>query len=157
MQEVAAGLWALAVLGAGALHYISWRWFLTFLAVTTAISFLNAVRTVLSHRFRNTGPALTVEDQVRDSVNHAGGGHLTELVCPVGLRFHALHHMLPSLPYHSLAEAHRILMRELPGDSPYFQTNSPGLWATMRTMWTEAAAHHRRRITNQKDASARAL
>jgi fatty acid desaturase len=63
-------------------------------------------------------------------------------LCPVGLRFHALHHMLPSLPYHSLSEAHRILMTALPSDSIYFQTNSRGLWATMRTLWMDAATHH---------------
>jgi fatty acid desaturase len=143
-QEGAASFWVLAILLAGAFGLVSWRWFLTFLAVTAAISFLNAVRTVLSHRFRNTAGKLTMEDQVGDSVNHATGGLLVELLCPVGLRFHALHHMLPSLPYHSLSEAHQILMTTLPSDSVYRRTNSPGLWATMRTLWMDAAANHRR-------------
>jgi hypothetical protein len=54
-----------------------------------------------------------------------------ELLCPVGLRYHSLHDMLPSLPYHSLPQAHRILMRELPDNSPYRQTNSSGICATI--------------------------
>ena len=142
-QEGAACVWVLSVVLAGTFGYVSWRWFLMFLAVTTVISFLNAVRTVLSHRFRNTGDTLTMEDQVSDSVNHAGGGLVVELLCPVGLRFHSLHHMLPSLPYHALPEAHQILMRELPNDSVYRTTNSPGLRATMRTLWRDAVSHHR--------------
>jgi len=156
-QEGAASFWVLAVLLAGGFGYVSWRWFLTFLAVTAAISFLNAVRTVLSHRFRNTAGTLTVEDQVGDSVNHAAGGLLVELMCPVGLRFHALHHMLPSLPYHSLSEAHRILMTALPSDSLYRQTNSPGLWLTMRTLWLDAGANHHQAMTPRKGATRRAV
>ena len=30
----------------------------------------------------------------------------------VGLRYHALHHLMPSMPYHSLPEAHRRLVRD---------------------------------------------
>jgi fatty acid desaturase len=71
-------------------------------------------------------------------VNHADGGLVTELLCPVGLRFHSLHHMLPSLPYHSLPEAHRILMRELPPDSTYRQTNSPSICATVAQLLHDA-------------------
>ena len=32
------------------------------------------------------------------------------LIAPVGLRYHALHHWIPSLPYHNLGRAHRLLI-----------------------------------------------
>jgi fatty acid desaturase len=59
---------------------------------------------------------------------------------PVGLRFHALHHLFPSLPYHNLAAAHARLMAALPADSPYRRTVSSGLWTTIRQLWREAGA-----------------
>jgi fatty acid desaturase len=43
------------------------------------------------------------------------------LWAPVGLRYHALHHLMPRVPYHSLGEAHRRLVASLPADSPYHQ------------------------------------
>ena len=46
-------------------------------------------------------------------------GLLAELWAPVGLRYHALHHLLPSLPYHSLPEAHRRLAAQLGSGSTY--------------------------------------
>jgi hypothetical protein len=42
------------------------------------------------------------------------------------------------MPYHSLAEAHRRLMAELPPDSPYRRTESPGLWASLCELWRAA-------------------
>ena len=49
------------------------------------------------------------------------------LWAPVGLRYHALHHLLPSMPYHSLGEAHRRLKQALPADSQYHGANYDSL------------------------------
>ena len=38
---------------------------------------------------------------------------------PVGLRYHALHHLFPTLPYHNLKAAHEYLLVHLPPESPY--------------------------------------
>jgi fatty acid desaturase len=45
----------------------------------------------------------------------------------VGLRYHALHHLLPSVPYHNLGIAHRRLAAVLDPASPYFKANYTGL------------------------------
>jgi fatty acid desaturase len=37
----------------------------------------------------------------------------------VGLRYHALHHLMPRLPYHNLGTAHRRLVEALPADHAY--------------------------------------
>jgi fatty acid desaturase len=52
---------------------------------------------------------------------------LAPIWAPVGLRYHALHHLLPSLPYHSLGEAHRRLMGGAGHGSTYRKANYSGM------------------------------
>ncbi len=52
---------------------------------------------------------------------------LPVLWAPVGLRYHALHHLMPRLPYHNLAPAHRRLVAALPPDSDYRRVEQTGL------------------------------
>jgi fatty acid desaturase len=137
-QECCAVIWACLVLIAGFSGQLSWRWFSTAMAAMMMVSFINSFRTMLSHRFLHTDGTITLLEQLQDSWNYPSGGLLTELLCPVGLRFHALHHMLPHLPYHSLPKAHVILMSVLPHDSLYRQTNSSSLWSAMQILWFEA-------------------
>ena len=70
---------------------------------------------------------MTFLDQLLDSVNYPHRPWITELWGPVGTRFHALHHLFPSLPYHAFPEAHRRLMKALPEDSPYRLTEERSL------------------------------
>ena len=109
-------------------------------ATGVGVIMLNAVRTLAAHRYLHGGEELTFLEQLLDSFNYPNWPLISGLWAPVGLRFHALHHLFPSLPYHSLAEAHRRLMAELPADSPYRQTVSPGLWWSLRTLWRSARA-----------------
>ena len=90
---------------------------------------LNQVRTLVAHLWANDGDAITVTAQYLDSVNVPPPAMLSPLWAPVGLRYHATHHLLPSLPYHSLAEAHRRLMTQLGEQSTYREANYPGLFA----------------------------
>jgi fatty acid desaturase len=60
------------------------------------------------------------------------------LIAPVGLRYHALHHHLPSLPYHSLGAVHRALVAELPPDAPYRQTERDSVLEPVQKLWNEA-------------------
>jgi fatty acid desaturase len=53
------------------------------------------------------------------------------LWAPVGLRYHALHHLMPRLPYHNLAAAHRRLVATLPSDSDYRRVEQPELGPAM--------------------------
>jgi hypothetical protein len=54
---------------------------------------------------------------------------LSELFFPLSLRYHALHHLFPTLPYHNLHAAHTRLMAQLPPDSAYHRILRPGFWS----------------------------
>lgn len=92
---------------------------------------LNWVRTLAAHRFMNEGSNMTYEEQVGDSLTIGGHSLLSYLLFPIGLRYHALHHLFPLMPYHSMGEAHRRLMKELPADSVYRKTIVPGFVAVL--------------------------
>jgi fatty acid desaturase len=104
-------------------------------ATAVGVLYLNHVRTLGAHRYINPGGEMTFVDQLLDSVNYPNSRLLGEMAMPVGLRFHALHHLFPTLPYHNLAQAHQRLMAELPADSPYRATVSPGLWTSLVELW----------------------
>jgi len=109
----------LALLIAGT---VAWSVLVKLYVLGMAASGLNWVRTLAAHGYRNTGSKMTFIEQIEDSNTVPGHPVLTELLFPVGLRYHSLHHLLPSLPYHSLGAAHRRLMSRLPADSAYRST-----------------------------------
>jgi fatty acid desaturase len=97
--------------------------FLIGFGIVSAVIVLNQVRTLVAHLWENEGEVMTLTAQYLDSVNVPPPGLLPELWAPVGLRYHALHHMLPSLPYHALGEAHRRLSAHLGVESTYSRAN----------------------------------
>lgn len=123
----------LLAIGALPLAFLGWVY-----TTSVGVIMLNAVRTLAAHRYLHTGEELTFLDQLLDSLTYPNWPAVSGLWAPVGLRFHALHHLFPSLPYHALAEAHCRLMAQLPDDSPYRQTISPGLWWSLKALWNSA-------------------
>ncbi|MCW1381948.1 fatty acid desaturase [Novosphingobium sp. KCTC 2891] len=124
-QELGASAWAIFLVTWSAFH--GWRPLAIGLAVVSATAVLNQVRTLVAHLWENDGEVMTVTGQYLDSVNVPPPAMLTAIWAPVGLRYHALHHLLPSMPYHSLAEAHRRLRAHLGAGSTYDGANYPGL------------------------------
>jgi fatty acid desaturase len=99
---------------------------------------LNWVRNLAAHRYGNRGEPTDHIGQFSDSVNITGQTWLTLLLFPVGLRYHALHHLLPALPYHNLGKAHQRLLAQLPADSPYHAVNRASFFATAAELWRSA-------------------
>jgi fatty acid desaturase len=125
-QELGASLWAVSLIALSLTF--GWRPLLIAMSVIAATAVLNQLRTLAAHLWTNQGDAMTVTAQYLDSVNVPPPGLLPEIWAPVGLRYHATHHLLPSVPYHALGEAHRRLTAQLGAGSTYEGANYPGLF-----------------------------
>ena len=129
------GVWAVPVLLATQ-GLLPWRVFAIWYGVTAAVALINVLRTLGAHRYRSLGMSSDRTGQLLDSID-TPGSVWTELWAPVGLRYHALHHCFPSLPYHHLGTAYCRLQQALPTDSPYFASQSQSLWHSLTTLWCE--------------------
>jgi fatty acid desaturase len=127
IQEVAASIWAILLLTGVFTGVIPLPAFLIFLAIASGVAVLNQVRTLVAHLWENDGEPLNVTAQFLDSVNVPPPALLPALWAPVGLRYHAIHHLLPGVPYHNLGEAHRRISTALDADSAYHRANYNGL------------------------------
>jgi fatty acid desaturase len=124
-QETGTSLWALFLIGT-AIRY-DWRPLAIGLAVISVGAVLNQIRTLVAHLWENDGEAMTVTAQFLDSVNVPPPAFLAPMWAPVGLRYHALHHLLPSMPYHSLGEAHRRITAHVEARETYVLASHAGL------------------------------
>jgi len=91
-------------------------------ALSALAIFWNWLRNLAAHLFLSDGDPMSHEAQFQESVTITGTPWLHELLFPVGLRFHAIHHLLPGLPYHNLPEAHRRFLVQLPDAAGYRKT-----------------------------------
>lgn|GEM_PF-74447 len=125
-QEISASLWSwVLVMGiwqGWIPALIVWKIYLLF----GFWMLLNQVRTIAAHRYGGSGIGVVLW-QLLDSNTFDCGGLWPEIWAPVGLRYHALHHLMPSMPYHAMRQAHGRLIDALPLDSPYHQTRQPSL------------------------------
>ncbi len=123
-QQVGASVWALFAMSTP--FWLGWKPLLVAMIITAAVAVFNQLRTLVAHLWENDGEAMTVTAQYLDSVNvprFAAG-----IWAPVGLRYHALHHLIPSMPYHSLHKAHKRIATHLAVGSTFHQSSHPGMW-----------------------------
>ncbi|TDN82197.1 fatty acid desaturase family protein [Stakelama pacifica] len=152
-QEAAASMAAIALIATTALGIVPLRAFGLYCAVLAGVALLNQTRTLVAHLWENEGGQLSLTDQYRDSTN-VPPAFPGMLWAPVGLRFHALHHLLPRLPYHSLRHAHRRLAAALPRDSAYGEANYPSLTMLLRRLTRATMGRHSSRSARAGSARA---
>ena len=87
---------------------------------------MNVIRGNMEHRYYSDMEPLTHKQMVLDTVT-IPRNLLTMVLFPIGLTYHALHHMFAQIPYHNMDKAHDWLMINLPADHPYRATLIPNL------------------------------
>lgn len=121
-----------AMLIAVAVGLNHWTRLPLFYAVALGALGLNQLRLLADHHFEADGHALSLDAHIRDSCNFTGRDWPTWLLFPFAIRYHALHHLFPSLPYHNLSAAHSYLLAHLPADSPYRELDQTSWWPVAR-------------------------
>lgn len=134
LQEAACSVWAIALMVMVATGIIPLRAFAIGMGIASGVMFLNQIRTLVAHLWENDGEPMTVTAQFLDSVNVPPPSTLPYFWAPVGLRYHALHHLLPGLPYHALGTAHKRLCAELESGSVYHASSHRGLTPLVRRL-----------------------
>lgn len=132
--ELACSLRVAGMLGVVAAGLFPISRLLLMYCLATFVLLLNYIRNLVAHRYQNTGDQMSHAEQLADSITITGHWFWTELFFPLGLRYHALHHLFPRIPYHNLGMAHRRLMERLPADSIYRATVFPSYRAAARQL-----------------------
>jgi hypothetical protein len=140
---LSVGLWWSGRIPASAL----WCW----AAVSAAVSGINAIRTLTAHRYDHDSGELSMIEQLLDSCTITNRGRVftpfagarDALAAPVGLRYHALHHWIPALPYHNLGRVHRVLVSTLRPDAPYRATVERGFLPPLRDLLRRSRTRRR--------------
>ncbi len=124
--------------------------------VSLGLLILNNVRTLGAHRWTGDGSELTFQQQLLDSCDYPHRPWITELWGPIGTRYHATHHLFPSIPYHNLGKAHRALMAGLPEHSPFRETVKVSLLGEIAVLWDRASkAETQKKLANATQGSSR--
>jgi fatty acid desaturase len=114
-----------------------------FYLALAGVALVNSLRTITSHDWAGDHQEMTWEEQLLDSANFPDRPWLNELWAPVGLRYHATHHLFPTIPYHNLGIAHRRLNEQLPADSLYRLTSRTSFWAALLSVFLRAGSRRR--------------
>lgn len=139
LQEFGAFLFGASALGAWYLGYLPVAYLGVWYVTTGLVLLLNTVRTFVAHAYKNPGDErMTRSQEFFDSIDVPGNRFITSMWAPVGLRFHATHHLFPSMPYHNLGKARRKLIAELGDNEPYLRSTRKNLFVALARLIREA-------------------
>jgi len=140
-EEFFTWLWGAGMLTLLWTGRVPWALGAAWYATAVGIFLVNGVRTLVAHRYlHGQADILTLMEQFHDSVDVPGHPLLTEFWGPVGLRWHATHHLFPGMPYHNLGRAHRRLATRLPDNEWFIRSTSPTLRSALWDLWRRATS-----------------
>lgn len=134
MELLIIAFWVIPI-GLSIYGVFPWHVFLVWYGVTVCIETIRCFQALGAHRYQGSGETMDKNSQLLDSID-TPGNFWTVLWAPVGLRYHALHHCFPNIPYHNLHIAYHRLKEYLPIDSFYHKTTSPSLLHSIQTLWS---------------------
>lgn len=144
LQEFATFVFATTAITCVILEILTYKVLILWYLVGIVIFLLNSLRTLVAHAYRNPGNhRMGFVEQYLDSTNIPGNLFITALWAPVGLRYHATHHLFISLPYHNLAKAQRRLASGLSDNTLYLKTMRSSMRDALKHIWGEASASRR--------------
>ena len=133
-------------------YHLLWKALGTWYAISLCAAFVNVLRTLGAHRYESSGDPLDRAGQLLDSID-TPGAVWTELWAPVGLRYHALHHYFPGIPYHNLGLAYRRLVSGPAAEAGYRHLTSPSLPTSLQRLYrTGKTAQQRERTERYAEA-----
>jgi fatty acid desaturase len=139
LQELLASLYGISSIVLIFLKIMPAKALFMWYCLGATLFLVNSFRTLAAHHYRNAEEGeLSFTDQMLDSINIPGNRWITPLWAPVGLRFHATHHLFPDLPYHVLGKVHNRLMEAHGISALYGQTVQSGLWPSLCQLWKQA-------------------
>jgi fatty acid desaturase len=139
LQELLASIYGISFIALLIFKVMPAKALFMWYCLGASLFLVNSVRTLAAHHYGNAEEGeLSFIDQMRDSINNPGNRWITPLWAPVGLRFHATHHLFPDLPYHVLGKAHNRLLKVHGVNSLYGQTVQSGLWPSLFQLWKRA-------------------
>lgn len=116
---------------------LPWQWLPCWYAIYSATLFANRLRMLTAHHFASDGHPMDHLGQFRDSID-SPHGWWAEVWAPLGLRYHALHHLFPTLPFHNMRTAYGRLAQQLPAESFYHEAAGRGLLPSLRRLVTRS-------------------
>jgi fatty acid desaturase len=137
LRDLLCGAWVIALVAGVATgvlpaYFVARLYFLIVFTIG-----LNWTRNLVAHRYHAHGGPVSMVEQLEDTVTITGG-LTTELLFPLGLRYHSLHHVLATIPYHQLGRAHRRLLERLGPDASYRRTLYPSFASVLRNLLSDA-------------------
>jgi len=153
LQELGCFLFLCTAATLMAIGIVPWKFVIPQAYLTGAFAVcVNGLRTLGAHHYLGDGRQMTFFEQLQDSVNYSDRAWLGLFWAPVGLRYHATHHLFPSLPYHALREAHQRLMQQLPANSIYRRTEADSLWKVLAGLWRRASEGRPQEVEQRRAA-----
>jgi fatty acid desaturase len=146
VQQSGCFLFLVAFFGLMAAGVLSWWVLVKIYFVYLFANVVNTLRVYAAHRYVSRGEPVSFVDQMLDSTT-ISGGPWSALWAPLGMRYHALHHLFPTMPYHTMGRAHRRLMRQLPPGSPYHATLRPSMPGAILGLVREVRRHQQRQLS----------